>query len=121
VGFGFSRRGFGKLEHAKRICLRTGKWLDDKSRMNREVYVRFREGLGVKFPGSTLSILSYNFDSAQTTSEVQQLDRAKQRDSIKHMRSDKIPTRQMARITGLSKGVVEPSPYGAPLNWSATC
>ena len=27
--------------------------LDDKSRMNREVHVRFREGLGVKFPRAT--------------------------------------------------------------------
>jgi hypothetical protein len=27
--------------------------LDDKSRVNREIYARFREGLGVKFPGPT--------------------------------------------------------------------
>jgi IS66 Orf2 like protein len=27
--------------------------LDNKSRVNREIYARFREGLGVKFPGST--------------------------------------------------------------------
>ena len=27
--------------------------MDDKSRVNREVYARFREGLGVKFPGPT--------------------------------------------------------------------
>jgi len=27
--------------------------LDDKSRVNREIYARFREGLRVKFPGST--------------------------------------------------------------------
>ena len=30
---------------------RTG--LDNKSRVNREIYARFREGLGVKFPGPT--------------------------------------------------------------------
>ena len=28
-------------------------WLDDKSRMNREVHVRFCEGVGVKFPCAT--------------------------------------------------------------------
>jgi len=38
--------------------LATGKWecgqrLDNKSRMNREVHVRFREGVGVKFPRAT--------------------------------------------------------------------
>jgi IS66 Orf2 like protein len=27
--------------------------LDNKSRVNREIYARFREGLGVKFPGPT--------------------------------------------------------------------
>ena len=27
--------------------------LDNKSRMNREVHVRFREGVGVKFPRAT--------------------------------------------------------------------
>jgi len=27
--------------------------LDDKSRVNREIYARFCEGLGVKFPGPT--------------------------------------------------------------------
>ena len=27
--------------------------MDDKSRVNREIYARFREGLGVKFPGPT--------------------------------------------------------------------
>jgi hypothetical protein len=27
--------------------------LDDKSRVNREIYARFREGLGVKLPGPT--------------------------------------------------------------------
>ena len=27
--------------------------MDNKSRVNREIYARFREGLGVKFPGPT--------------------------------------------------------------------
>jgi len=27
--------------------------LDNKSRVNREIYARFREGLGVRFPGPT--------------------------------------------------------------------
>jgi IS66 Orf2 like protein len=27
--------------------------LDNKSRVNREIYARFREGLGAKFPGPT--------------------------------------------------------------------
>jgi len=33
------------------VYSRTG--LDNKSRVNREIYARFREGLGVKFPGPT--------------------------------------------------------------------
>ena len=32
------------------------KWLDNKSRMNREVHVRFCEGVGVKFPCATRPI-----------------------------------------------------------------
>ena len=28
-------------------------WLDNKSRVNREIYARFREGLGVRLPGPT--------------------------------------------------------------------
>ncbi|MGA2515357.1 MAG: hypothetical protein ABSG44_02265, partial [Thermodesulfobacteriota bacterium] len=40
------------------IYLPIGKWgcdrrLDNKSRMNREVHVRFREGVEVKFPRAT--------------------------------------------------------------------
>jgi transposase len=33
------------------VYSRTG--LDNKSRVNREIYARFREGLGVKLPGPT--------------------------------------------------------------------
>ena len=33
------------------MCSRTR--LDNKSRVNREIYARFREGLGVKLPGPT--------------------------------------------------------------------
>jgi len=40
-----------------RGCSSTGEYsrnrLDNKSRVNREIYARFREGLGVKFPGPT--------------------------------------------------------------------
>ena len=38
------------------ICLRIGRWyqrFDDRSRMNREVHVRFWEGVGVKFSRAT--------------------------------------------------------------------
>jgi RNA-directed DNA polymerase len=44
--------------------LHTGKWawfrrLDDKSRMSREVHVRFREGVGVKFPRATRLVMGF--------------------------------------------------------------
>src|SRR4051812_17220462 len=36
---------------------RQGLWLGDKSRMRRESHVRFREGLGVKFPRATRLVI----------------------------------------------------------------
>src|SRR4030095_9928375 len=40
-----------------RVCSPTGEHsrirLDNKSRVNREIYARFREGLGVRLPGPT--------------------------------------------------------------------
>ena len=50
--------GWDALLEGSRIYLPIGRWecvlrLDNKSRMNREVHVRFREGVGVKFPRAT--------------------------------------------------------------------
>src|SRR3954467_4075434 len=36
---------------------RQGRWPGDKSRMSREAPVRFREGLGVKFPRATRLVI----------------------------------------------------------------
>jgi hypothetical protein len=51
-----------------RICLRYGRTefvlrLDDKSRMSREVHVRFREGLGVRFPRATRLVIGFREES----------------------------------------------------------
>ena len=37
--------------------------LDDKSRMSREVHVRFREGLGVRVPRATRLLACFEFQS----------------------------------------------------------
>ena len=37
--------------------------LDNKSRMSREVHVRFREGLGVQFPWATRLICAFQYES----------------------------------------------------------
>jgi hypothetical protein len=72
-----------------------------------DVQVETRRGRRQRFSDEDTVAMMLKISGAQTTSEFQQLDRAKQRDYIKRMWSDKIPIRQMARITGLSKGVVE--------------
>jgi hypothetical protein len=51
-----SGTGCAGFRLANRTCSRTGslmRRLDDRSRMNREVHVRFWEGVGVRFPCAT--------------------------------------------------------------------
>ncbi len=48
--------GCAECKLVSRTCSRIGLWyqrLDDRSRMNRKVHVRFWEGLEVRFPGAT--------------------------------------------------------------------
>jgi hypothetical protein len=40
------------------------RWLDDKSRMSREVHVRIRERVGVRFPRATRHPHALTFDDA---------------------------------------------------------
>ena len=45
--------------------------LDNKSRMSREVHVRFREGLGVRFPRATRLVIGFrDYRDAQRVTEV---------------------------------------------------
>jgi REP element-mobilizing transposase RayT len=72
-----------------------------------DVPVETRRGRRQRFSDEKAASIMLNISGAQTTSEFQQIDHAKQRGCIKRMWSDEIPIRQIARITGLSKGVVE--------------
>src|SRR5919108_2351421 len=57
-------RGCDGLPVASRSCSRTGvsgrRRLDAKSRMSREVHVRFREGAGVRLPRATRLVVLCN-------------------------------------------------------------
>jgi hypothetical protein len=46
------------------------RWLDDKSRMNREIHVRFREGLRGRFPRATRPPSGEKFVKWQVQSNV---------------------------------------------------
>jgi hypothetical protein len=54
------------LRVVSRTCSRTGvsgrRRLDAKSRMSREVHVRFREGAGVRFPRATRLLIRFQLE-----------------------------------------------------------
>jgi hypothetical protein len=66
-----------------------------------------RRGRRQRFTDEDAAVIMRNVSGAPNTSAFQQFDSTKQHSCIQQMWSAKISIRQMARITGLSKGVVE--------------
>jgi REP element-mobilizing transposase RayT len=75
--------------------------------LEREFFAAEKKGRKARYSDEDASLVVREICGASTVSQFQRLNRGKQRDAVMNLRTRGMPIRQLARVTGLGKGIVE--------------
>ena len=81
--------------------------LNESQMVEDTVFDEPRVGRRLAFSDKTVLEMLRQTSQVQNSTQFQQLSRDEQKTAVVHLRDNKVPIRQIARVSGLGKGVVE--------------